>query len=76
MSANNQPYLNPASAIDVMAAKNYRITLRMMERGPEEEKSAARQPEIWELLISDEFRILLNPEPDLFGGRLNQEACQ
>lgn len=75
MSANNQPYLNLASAIVLMAAKDYRSALKRLKGRPEDERAMAKRLEIEEFFFSDEFQLLSNLEPELLISKLHEEAC-
>ena len=74
MSANNQPYLNPASAIVLMDAKDCRSSLKRLKGRPEDERATAERLEIEEFFHSDEFQLLSNLEPELLISRLCQEV--
>ena len=74
MSANNQPYLNLASAIVLMAAKDYRSSIKRLKGRPEDERATAERLEIEEFFLSDEFQLLSNLEPELLISKLCQEV--
>ena len=74
MSANNQPYLNPLSAIVLMAVKGCRSILGRPEKRPWDKKMKAKRLEIEEFFLSDEFRILSNLGSELLVSKLCQEV--
>ena len=65
MSANNQPYLNPASAIVLVAEKDCRSILGRPGKRPWDKKAKAKRLEIEEFFLPDEFQLLSNLGPEL-----------
>lgn len=74
MSANNQTYLKPVSAIVLMAANGCRSVLGRLKGRPEYGRATAERLEIEEFFLSDVFHILSNLGPEMFLGKPMQEV--